>query len=1802
MLQLLDKNKNKIAGLKDYKDLCIESTLSNGDKALSFLYPSNSSYSEEIQEEGYIRTKDQEYVIKEITPNDFLEVRAVLNLETLEGEPIDRFESVEQPLNLALNLALVRTGWTVGKCSIDKKRTLRVTKKTAYEVIQDLKKLYRVDIVFNTLTKTIDIYEKLGNSQGTYFIEALNIQSLAVQSNSYDFYTRIKAEGKDGLTFADINGGKDYIENYQYSNKVKTLYWSDDRYTIKESLLEDAKAKLDEMSKPFKSYSVDIVNLAKADPKNKDIFNYGLGDEITLISRSKRIKEKQRIVKIVEYPQNPEKDSVELANTVLRFEDLQAEFEETTEVVDNITNGDGSIDGSTIDEIETSQIKDFSANIIKVTNLEAVNATINNLSTNKADIQDLNAVRADIGTLSATKADITDLNASNANIGHLQANKADIVQLEAVTAKVYILEANTGHIKDLVSGNISSENIQSGGITGDNLNMSTINVADANIISLNANKINAGEIDTSKVKVKSKDGAIEIAGATQQFRDKNNKVRIQMGQDASKNFNFILRGEDGTTTLIDHTGIKENAIADNLIKENMVAENSVGEKQINYNSFATGFNKDTNTTSLKATKVQLDNQKQSLEVAFNSLKTQSDNNKNKTESNTTKIEVEQGRIATLIKDTTIEKDGKTLKLKDEYNKTVNTVNSMNNTINSHTTKIDANTGKITGVESKTNVLERDLNSMSSKLSATETKIDTMQLGTRNYVVNSDFSKGLEFWNGGNGYAVLEGLKFQFLTRNNYVEGNPRTFLYQSLRINSLKDKTIKKNTDVTISGYYYIGTSVELTGEAQIFVRQYDENNTNLKDLCSLTLKTTHTKGKAVFFTATGKLPHASNYIYFYLALQKNGHVGLALTKLEFSTKNSDWSAAPEDIQEQFKDASVEINSTKNKVSNIEQNIDSITQTVSSTQKEVTTVKNNLDNLQIGGRNTFRKNNSITRLTSTPTIRIPNEYAPNGFWITGVENVNNASVRINNVIKNNGWWTFSGWIKTNVVATINCDACDSKTFNITTTKINTWTKFECTFEITNHSDDVFHFIDLNNLKHVHYYFKDVKIETGKKATDCTPAPEDVSQEIQSVTTEKVNAAKAEIKVETDSIKQSVSSTQSEITTVNNNLNNLQVGGRNIVKGTDFEITTGYLSGKEVILEEINKLKGKQVTISVDVEINNGVSSTDNGRVGAEFSIEYEDGSLYYVGVWERITTTAQTVKRRISNTAPIKNVAIKKINGLGVYIQRTTGGTFKAGYPKVEAGNKMSGWSPAYEDIKSEIVLHESRIQNAENKITPTAITSTVLNSQQYKDDKGNVYTKEQANSVIEQKANSIKSEISSSGGGNLIENSSFNPWLEHWETFKYDWNGGGAWWEAWDDNIDWVLDGTRNVCLRSESPESVGELGIRQRIKLKKYQDYTFTVLVAQHRADNRIVLLSDSNEWLASNVMYESEGFTGGKDIRAWKKVTLKFNSGDRTGVTIYLEMVRSGTNGHVWYCQPMLNEGTISLAWNEKPASSSYVAQQLSSHSIINKVTESLSNGGKIQGVSTVLDKDKFMVKDSQGGSCTIDNGAVYLKNGNNVPMISLENRMLKCYNRQGYNNVEGWVQSLLSNDNTGGIGLFAAPGNGQKVDLAVLRTLNSGDSFDLLFRGKVGRIDMYQYTVFQSSMYVHEGIIAKDFVRHNSARNARNSLKLKSVQDTEIDNLLVAEIDGKYEIFQKSTKIAGEEDSKLFNSDTVTLEDSYTEEKREHEFDTIDIYQLCCQLTKEVQNLKQELEEVKKEQSIFTIFMYKTRRFLEKWIKH
>ena len=326
-MQIFDDKKKKIGILSEFKDREITTTLDSGDKELSFSYSATGVLVDLLKEEYYIRTKTDEFVIKAVEKGEqFNKYTATLNVEELEGTPFRYgFKTEEQTIKECLEIAFNGTGWHIGKCNVAKKRTIDMQESaTAWDVLQKCLSTYRCECIIHSLTKTIDIYDRIGSDKGCYFMEGMNLRKISLKSDTYDFYTRIYPIGKDGIT-PECLIGKNYIDNFQYSSKVKSYVWKDERYTNVTSLIEDATAKIEEMSRPYKAYTAEVIDLAKASEKYKDILSYGIGDTVTLVSKKMRTKEKQRIVKITEYPETPEKNTVEISNAKKTFAEIQQE-------------------------------------------------------------------------------------------------------------------------------------------------------------------------------------------------------------------------------------------------------------------------------------------------------------------------------------------------------------------------------------------------------------------------------------------------------------------------------------------------------------------------------------------------------------------------------------------------------------------------------------------------------------------------------------------------------------------------------------------------------------------------------------------------------------------------------------------------------------------------------------------------------------------------------------------------------------------------------------------------------------------------------------------------------------------------------------------------------------------------------------------------------------------------------------------------------------------------------------------------------------------------------------------------------------------------------------------------------------------------------------------------------------------------------------------------------------------------------------------------------------------------------------
>ena len=396
------------------------------------------------------------------------------------------------------------------------------------------------------------------------------------------------------------------------------------------------------------------------------------------------------------------------------------------------TDEDGQvmINGETVPkikvvELEAEKIKADVGEFKELTteNFTAVNAKIDNL-----EVGDLTAVNAEIENLKANKADIVNLNAANANISNLTA-----------------LVAN---IQTLIGGHLTMDNIQSLVLTSDKVTIANALIKDAMIDTVSANKINTGTINTNNVSIQSEDGSMVINGTTQQFKDENNVVRIQIGKDATGNFTFCLFSQDGQGILLDADGIKAGAVPDGLIVNDMVADNAnISGGKLDISSVISSINNNENT--LKSSKIKFDDTEQTLDIAFNQLKSKVETIENITvdgdlssvieqvTTNTTNIGVMQGQISSLISNTTITKEnGEVVQLKDEYNSTKDTVNSHTIKIGSLETNLNKAEGNIKDVISKQTEFKQNLDGFKQTVSSTYQTKDDMSNYTTTTAMNS----------------------------------------------------------------------------------------------------------------------------------------------------------------------------------------------------------------------------------------------------------------------------------------------------------------------------------------------------------------------------------------------------------------------------------------------------------------------------------------------------------------------------------------------------------------------------------------------------------------------------------------------------------------------------------------------------------------------------------------------------------------------------------------------------------------------------------------------------------------------------------------------------------------------------------------------------------------------------------------------------------------------------------------------------------------------------------------------------------
>lgn len=296
--------------LVDVKDGRIEH-LENGCDNLIFSLDVRHPVYKAIAEETSVHYGDNAWLVKKIQ-DDVIECE--IDFDFLKAEIKHGYKYQNQLISRVLTDNLP-AGWTIiGAEQCTKHRGKTYDHCTPYEVISDCIGKYDVRFVWKTLKKTLEVRvpDKIG-THGVYLSDQLNLKSLAFQGSSTDFATRLYAYGANGLTFAEINGGKDYVENKDYKSKTVCAYWVDERYEIATSLLEAAYEKLETMAKPERSYECRVQDLEKQNHDEYRHLELRMHDKITLMVAERSLRVIYSIVKYVEYPDDPNSNTVTLS-------------------------------------------------------------------------------------------------------------------------------------------------------------------------------------------------------------------------------------------------------------------------------------------------------------------------------------------------------------------------------------------------------------------------------------------------------------------------------------------------------------------------------------------------------------------------------------------------------------------------------------------------------------------------------------------------------------------------------------------------------------------------------------------------------------------------------------------------------------------------------------------------------------------------------------------------------------------------------------------------------------------------------------------------------------------------------------------------------------------------------------------------------------------------------------------------------------------------------------------------------------------------------------------------------------------------------------------------------------------------------------------------------------------------------------------------------------------------------------------------------------------------------------------------
>ena len=457
----------------------------------------------------------------------------------------------------------------------------------------------------------------------------------------------------------------------------------------------------------------------------------------------------------------------------------------------------------------------------------------------------------------------------------------------------------------------------------------------------------------------------------------------------------------------------------------------------------------------------------------------------------------------------------------------------------------------------------------------------------------------------------------------------------------------------------------------------------------------------------------------------------IELTAGEITQKVDDVRA---DLSSEIKQTSDRISQTVTDMNkNLSTRIDQTAKDIELNASKTEEIGTKLDNLEIGGRNLllntrdFGGNKWISAGTSTTPV-----CDTDGMYYIGVVDTwSNYAKQIINI--DPGEYIISLYAKSSkqAVLEIKDDSSihDHVIGNITVSS-NTWEKYTLSFKNT-YATYPFMFTLLTRQNTSTIYVKKIKLEKGNKATDWSPAPEDVDEKIDDIQIGGRNILK---------------NSKNGIVCTNTDHSSTTTPGATITtKATGIGNAHGWIEGFYTTpVTELSKRVGTEFAFSLDVKI---TGSFTNLRTKVDFRDTSHNSSIFSnfigingleVGKWTRVSGVASV--KEVANVTATRSLLLFD------WSNSTVGSTIEYRNLQLEEGNKSTAWTPAPEDIENELTNNyynktqmESKLQIQSDNITANVKkeVTTIKN-----DLDQNYYNKTETDSKFKIQSDSITSTV----------------------------------------------------------------------------------------------------------------------------------------------------------------------------------------------------------------------------------------------------------------------------------------------------------------------------------------------------------------------------------------------------------------------------------------------------------------------------